>query len=132
MRAIDSNVIIRLIVNDNEDQVERARRLIEGETVLVATTVLLETNWVLKSTYGLGKSVILMALRAFTSHRNVRLIDGDVIEQALTLAESGLSIEDSFHVAASSAASSFVTFDGPLFRGACKIASIRVEKVDPL
>ena len=42
--AIDTNVVVRFVVNDDREQAGRARALIDGEEVFVATTVLLETK----------------------------------------------------------------------------------------
>ena len=63
MTAIDTNVLLRYIVQDHPDQSLRASKLIHetiarGETVFVATVVLVETVWVLKSYYKLAKSDI--------------------------------------------------------------------------
>ncbi len=49
MIALDSNVIIRLLVADDAVQGERARKLISENEVLIATTVLLECEWVLRT-----------------------------------------------------------------------------------
>ena len=42
MIAIDTNVVVRFLVNDDPEQATRARRLIEAEDVFLSTTVLLE------------------------------------------------------------------------------------------
>ena len=51
MLAIDTNIIVRLLTNDDPDQAAKAKSLIEGAEVFVATTVLLETEWVLRGAY---------------------------------------------------------------------------------
>ncbi len=48
MLAIDTNVIVRYLVADDREQARRARELIDGGRVFIATTVLLETEWVLR------------------------------------------------------------------------------------
>lgn len=63
MIGIDTNVLVRFLVRDNQGQFERARRLIKrevgsGETVLISHLVLLETEWVLRSRYGLLKTEV--------------------------------------------------------------------------
>jgi predicted nucleic acid-binding protein len=63
--AIDTNVVVRFLVNDDREQARRARALIDGEAVFVATTVLLETEWVLRSAYQLLRQGLFDALRAF-------------------------------------------------------------------
>jgi predicted nucleic acid-binding protein len=52
MLAIETNLIVRYLVGDDAGQAARARRLIDNNDVFVCTTVLLETEWVLRSVYG--------------------------------------------------------------------------------
>jgi len=67
MPGIDTNVLVRFLVRDDEAQFEKARRLIKrevgaGENVFVNLLVLLETEWVLRSRYFLRKTEIIDAL----------------------------------------------------------------------
>ena len=48
MRAIDTNVLVRLLVNDDEAQGARARAAFEAEDIWIGKAVLLETFWVLR------------------------------------------------------------------------------------
>ncbi|HEX5123195.1 MAG TPA: PIN domain-containing protein, partial [Rhodanobacteraceae bacterium] len=58
MIAIDTNVLVRLLVVDASEQCDAARALVESQRVLVLRTVLLETEWVLRSRFGLERSLI--------------------------------------------------------------------------
>ena len=51
MIAFDTNLLVRLVVNDNEKQAEIAEHLLETNQVFIPCTVLLETEWVLRSIY---------------------------------------------------------------------------------
>ena len=67
MLGIDTNVLVRFLVRDDEGQFERARRLIKREIgaeeeVLVSLLVLVETEWVLRSRYSVKKSEIVQAI----------------------------------------------------------------------
>jgi predicted nucleic acid-binding protein len=117
MLAIDTNIIVRLLTNDDPEQAARAKRLFGEAEVFVATTVLLETEWVLRGAYGLEKRDILAALRAFAGLANVRLEDPARAEAALTLAEGGLDFADALHLAAAEGLA-FVTFDKRLAKAA--------------
>jgi predicted nucleic-acid-binding protein len=60
MPALDTNVLVRYIVLDDAAQLAAARRLIsrilaEGSTLFVPVTVVLELEWVLRSSYGFDK-----------------------------------------------------------------------------
>ena len=55
MIAIDTNILLRYLLNDNEEQSRKARRLIKGENkVLVTDVVLVETLWTLKGKKYIG------------------------------------------------------------------------------
>jgi predicted nucleic-acid-binding protein len=69
MLGVDTNVLVRYLVRDDQLQFEKARRLIDreasrSEPVLVSLLVLLETEWVLRSRYELPKAEILTAFSA--------------------------------------------------------------------
>jgi predicted nucleic-acid-binding protein len=49
--VINTNVLIRLLVNDDEAQGSRARAAFEAEDIWIGKTVLLEMFWVLRSAY---------------------------------------------------------------------------------
>ena len=51
MLAVDTNLIVRYLTGDHPAQSAKARAVIEGEDVFISTTVLLETEWVLRSVY---------------------------------------------------------------------------------
>ena len=71
MKALDTNVLIRFLVNDDERQGRKVKRLLEeaesrGERLLVTTPVILETVWVLESSYNCSRGVILDAIEQLT------------------------------------------------------------------
>lgn len=49
MIALDTNILVRFFVRDDEGQALKARALIAASQVLILTTVLMETEWVLRS-----------------------------------------------------------------------------------
>jgi len=88
MLGIDTNVLIRFLVRDDEGQFERARKLIKrvtgrGEPVFISQLVLLETEWVLRSRYGATKTEISTAISALLESREVQFEDESSVEQAL-------------------------------------------------
>ena len=67
MLGLDTNVLVRYLVRDDEAQFEKASRLIKreigvGEAVFVSLPVLLETEWVLRSRYSFKKAEIVDAI----------------------------------------------------------------------
>lgn len=88
MIGIDTNVLVRFLVRDDEAQFEKARRLIRrevgaGEDVFVSLMVLMETEWVLRSRYSLQKPQIMEAISGLLDVMEVRLEDEPAIEETL-------------------------------------------------
>ena len=88
MLGIDTNVLVRFLVRDHEAQFERARRLIKREVgaggdVLVSLLVLLETEWVLRSRFGLQKAEIMGAVSGLLDATELELEDEPAVEEAL-------------------------------------------------
>lgn len=126
MLAIDTNVIVRLLVNDDADQAARARQVIEGGDIFVATTVLLETEWVLRSAYGLASAIIARQLRSFAGLPGIRVEDPPRLARALDWAEAGLDFADALHLAGAGGCEAFVTFDQRLTKAAAELSDVRV------
>lgn len=88
MIGLDTNVLVRFLVRDNEEQFERARRLIKREigskeAVLISHLVLLETEWVLRSRYDLLKAEIVAAISSLLETIELQFEDEASIEEAL-------------------------------------------------
>jgi predicted nucleic-acid-binding protein len=88
MLGVDTNVLIRYLVRDDQPQYEKARRLIDrevsnGEPVLVSLLVLLETEWVLRSRYELPKSDIVGVFSALLDTADLSFEDEPSIEHAV-------------------------------------------------
>jgi predicted nucleic-acid-binding protein len=88
MVGIDTNVLVRFLVRDDEGQFERARRLIKREIgaeeeVLVSLLVLVETEWVLRSRYSVKKSEIVQAISGLLDATEVQFEDEPAVEEAL-------------------------------------------------
>jgi predicted nucleic-acid-binding protein len=58
MIAVDTNVVVRLLTNDEPLQAGAARSLFASGPVWIAKTVLLETAWVLRKLYGFEDDAI--------------------------------------------------------------------------
>ena len=58
--ALDTNVVVRFLTNDDAIQARRARRLIEQNEVVIPLTVLLEAEWVLRAAYGFNRRKFML------------------------------------------------------------------------
>ena len=88
MLGIDTNVLVRFLVRDDEAQFEKARKLIKrevaaGRSVFVSQLVLLETEWVLRSRYSLPKNLIIESISGLLGATDVKFEDEPAIEEAL-------------------------------------------------
>ncbi len=88
MLGIDTNVLVRFLVRDDEVQYEKARRLIRrevaaGRRVFVNQLVLMETEWVLRSRYAVHKNQIIAAFSGLLDSADIQFEDEPAIEEAL-------------------------------------------------
>jgi predicted nucleic-acid-binding protein len=82
MRAVDTNVVIRLVARDHPKQVAAGEAFV-ATGAWVSHLVLVEAVWVLASVYGLGPAAIATAVEMLLNHRNLVLQDQDVVAAAL-------------------------------------------------
>ena len=94
MIALDTNVLVRYLVEDNDAQSKAAKRLINrvvaaDDLLFVADIVLVETVWVLSRSYGFSKSEIVKAMCLLLSARNLKWESSDRISRVLDAFEKG-------------------------------------------
>ncbi len=119
MIAADTNVLIRVMANDDTEQARLAAAMLKrNEQVFISKTVLLEVEWVLRSAYKLDSSTILNALREFLDRPNVELEDESAVRHALNWCQQGMDFADAMHLASAGAGREFLTFDTDLIKKA--------------
>ncbi len=119
MAALDTNVLVRYLVADDVPQSAAARRLIRSavrnhETLFVPLTVMLELEWVLRSSFGFTKSAVVLALSRLLSSVELSFGSEAAVEVALALYQrSAADFSDCVHVALAHSAgqSPLWTFD---------------------
>lgn len=82
MRAIDTNVLVRLITRDDPAQVEKAEAYVAPGAWL-SHLVLAETLWVLESVYGLKARQLATVVSMLLEHDQLVLQEPDVVRNAL-------------------------------------------------
>jgi len=82
MRAVDTNLLVRLITRDDPRQFALAEDFI-ASGAWVSTLVLAETSWVLGTVYELGHDEIATVVEMMLSHEHLSLQDADVVSAAL-------------------------------------------------
>lgn len=126
MLAVDTNLVVRLLANDDQTQARRAAALFASEQIFISKTVLLESEWVLRFSYELPPKVILQALRNIVGLPNVMVEQQREIAEALDGFEQGLDFADALHLASSRRAGRFATFDKKLIKRAEKLTDIEL------
>lgn len=110
LKAIDTNVVVRIIVRDDPDQVSVVDALLE-QSLFVPITVLLETVWVLSSRYRMPRLDIADALQRLLDLPAIAVDDPALIVWALEQFRQGADFADMLHLVASREAEALVTFD---------------------
>jgi predicted nucleic acid-binding protein len=121
MLAIDTNLIVRYLTGDQPRQSRKAKALIDSEPVFVCKTVLLETEWVLRSVFEFTPTEIAKALADFAGLPSVTLEDAAIIATALDWTAGGMDFADALHLANAQGSDAFVTFDRGLAKKAKKL-----------
>ncbi len=127
MLAVDTNVIIRYLTRDDREQFAKADALIREEDVYVCTTVLLETEWVLRRAYGFSPTRIVAALRAFAGLPSVILEDAPRAARALEWMEGGMDFADALHLSTAGGCEAFVTFDRRFAAAARRMTGVEIR-----
>ena len=105
MPALDTNVLVRYLVQDDDSQLASARRLIaqciaEGQTLFVPVTVALELEWVLRTSYSHAKDRVIEVLSRLFSAVELSFESEAALEVALQLYRTGSAdFADCLHIA---------------------------------
>ena len=128
MLAVDTNIIVRYLTADHSEQFAQASALIHGEDVYVCTTVLLETEWVLRRGYRFSRGQIITALTAFAGLPRVTLEDPALAAKALEwMRRRGMDFADALHLAKAEGCDAFVSFDQRFAAVANSISKVKVR-----
>jgi predicted nucleic-acid-binding protein len=82
VRAVDTNVLVRLLTRDDTKQVAAAEKFVEPGA-WVSHLVLAEATWVLSSVYERGPAEIAMAIDMLLNHQHLTLQDAEVVAAAV-------------------------------------------------
>lgn len=100
MHAVDTNVVARLFIKDDAEQTAAAQRAVAAQPIFVPKTVMVELEWVLR-----------------------KVEDAAAVARAVVWFDGGMDFADALHLASSSHADSFLTFDAAMRRRASSLAT---------
>jgi predicted nucleic-acid-binding protein len=127
MLAIDTNLVVRYLIADDAGQAAKAKRLIDNNDVFVCTTVMLETEWVLRSVYGISTERRAKALAEFAGLARVTLEDPASVARALAWMQQGIDFADGLHLAKAGGCEAFISFDQNFAKAANALGGVKVR-----
>lgn len=118
MPGLDTNVLLRWLVEDDAAQADRVQVLLEAalagaDALFVPITVVLELERVLRSRYRFGKGEVVSVFTALLETHELDIQSESAVERALYLYREGAEFADCLHAGLSGAAgrSPLLTFD---------------------
>jgi len=128
MRSVDTNIILRFLVRDDVEQEARADAILQ-QNFFVTLSVLVETEWVLRSSYRWSRQMIHQGLSGLWALPALIEIDPRV-PWAFDRYAQGADLADMLHLIASTPADSFATFDRRLAAQAGPDSPVAIETLD--
>lgn len=111
MIAIDTNILARVFVSDDDRQSATARQLVHNNDCFVSTSVVLEVYWVLAYTYKFSREDLAEALKDILETASLIVENSFIVEQALLFYHQGLDFADAIHLISASNCNKLYTFD---------------------
>jgi predicted nucleic-acid-binding protein len=129
MIGVDTNVLIRLMTEDDPNQALKAQNLFERESVFVTKSVLLESEWVLRSLYGFERSDIAASFNVLLGLPNVYCEDADNVKDAIEWTRQEMDFAHAMHLASARPVGSFATFDRKLAKQATNLSELVIVEL---
>jgi predicted nucleic-acid-binding protein len=129
--ALDTNLLVRLLTNDDPQQAERVADLIDASAgCFVPITVVLELEWVLRGAYKLPREKVIRAFEGLLAIRQVHLEQEELVRRVLEWHRQGVDFADALHLARSEGCEALISFDRSLVRQAADL-SLRPQVLEP-
>lgn len=129
LSAIDTNILVRLIVQDDERQLAIITTLLDDGELQANLSVVLETEWVLRSRFQYDRERIYSAFASLLDLQGLEFEFADVFEWALEQYRHGADFGDMIHLATAREADRFLTFDRGLASSAGQNSPVAVETI---
>lgn len=98
MIAFDTNLLVRIAVNDDQHQADIAEQLINDNEVFISRTVLLETEWVLRSVYKISRKDIALFFDHVLMTENIIMENAEDVYRAIDWYKLGADFADALHL----------------------------------
>jgi predicted nucleic-acid-binding protein len=119
--AVDTNVLARALVSDGSTQALRCRQCFSDNDVFVSDTVLLETEWLLRSRMGVAREQINDLFAALIASERTHLSEPERIADVIEAHRNGMDFADAMHLLCAANCRAFATYDNDLKKHASAI-----------
>lgn len=131
--AVDTNILVRLLVDDGTSQRAAADRLAREHHLTIAPIVLLESEWVLRSIMGFSRDKVIGGFEKLLGLETATFLQLDVVRSAMRAFRSGCDFADALHAAsAASRVDTFATFDREFAQRAKPLEYLPPVRILPL
>lgn len=120
--AVDTNVLARALVDDGSEQSQRSRIVLSEKEIFVPDSVLLETEWLLRSIMKLDRTHINRTFAALVASANISFSNRSGIADVIAWHGAGLDFADAMHLRGAAGCEGLASFDAAFKRRAKKIA----------
>ncbi len=124
MNAVDTNILARFFINDEEDHEAAKQRPAAiaafSDKVFVPMSVILEFEWVMRGFYDLPRKDIQRVFESLCGLANVQIENRGSVLAALDGYKNGLDFADALHLARADFCNTFLSFDARLKKHANK------------
>lgn len=128
VKAIDTNVLARFLLQDHEAQSAAASAIIAAG-VFIPYSVLLETAWLLSSRYGFARATVADLLTSLLKTAGISVPNRNAVAWALERYRVGADFADMIHLVCARPCEVFATFDRRVAAQAGKDAPLAVETI---
>lgn len=126
MITADTNVLVRLLTQDDPAQYALAYALFRDRKIYLPATIILETEWVLRFAYQFPSEQINRAFLQLFGLSNVTIENPEAVSEALQWHANGLDFPVALHLAFSRGSEQFFTFDKKLVNKASNLVDVPV------
>lgn len=128
MKAVDTNVLVRVLTGDDEKQAALAAETL-AQGVFVGRGVLMEVEWVLRSTYKWPRARIVAAMGDLFREASIATKDKVALSWAVGRYAKGADWADMLHLLDASGCDAFLSFEARLAAEAGLGSPVRVERL---
>lgn len=117
-KALDTNIVVRFLIDDGSKEVPIARAVFRRETVEISLTVMVECEWMLRSVYKVGRMEICDAFEALLSLPSVTIHHDEIVAEAIDAHRLGVDFADAVHLLSTRKSDELLTLDDDFERRA--------------